>query len=104
MKFEFVPVDYDYFDFDGANYIRMVGRTEKGKKVCIIDSYEPNFYVILKKGAKPDKVLKKLEKIEVSKASRVSKVLRAEVLDKKFLEKDVKAIRVFVTNHICYES
>jgi len=99
MKFEFVPVDYDYFDFNGENYVRMIGRTEKGKKVCVVDSYEPNFYVILKEGAKPDKVLKKLEKIEVSKASRVSKVLKTEVLDKKFLGEDVKAIRVFVTNH-----
>ena len=99
MKFQFVPVDYSYFDFDGANYIRMIGRTEKGKKVCVVDSYEPNFYVILKKGAKPDKVLKKLEKIEIEKASRISKVLKTEVLNKKFLGKDIKAIRIFVTNH-----
>jgi len=99
MKIEFVPVDYDYFDFDGRNYVRLIGRTEKGKKVCVVDSYEPNFWVILKKGAKPDKVLKKLEKIEVSKASRISKVLRTEVMNKKFLGEDVKAIRIFVTNH-----
>jgi len=99
MKFEFIPIDYDYFDFNGENYVRLIGRTEKGKKVCVVDSYEPNFYVILKKGANPDKVLKKLEKIEVSKASRVSKVLRTEVLDKKFLGEDVKEIRIFVTNH-----
>ncbi len=99
MKFEFVPVDYDYFDFEGRNYVKLVGRNEKGKKVCVVDSYEPNFYVILKKGAKPDKVVKKIEGIEVSKASRTSKVLKTEVVDKKFLGKDVKAIRVFVTNH-----
>ncbi|MBU2576359.1 MAG: DNA-directed DNA polymerase [Nanoarchaeota archaeon] len=99
MKFEFVPVDYDYFDFDGRNYVRLIGRNEKGRKVCVVDSYEPNFYVILKKGAKPDKVIKKIKGIEVSKSSRTSKVLRTEVIDKKFLGKDVKAIRVFVTNH-----
>ena len=85
MKFEFVPVDYDYFDFDGRNYVRLIGRNEKGKKVCVVDSYEPNFWVILKNGDKPDKVLKKLKKIEVSKASRVSKVLRTEGLGKKGL-------------------
>jgi len=99
MKFEFVPVDYDYFDFDGQNYIRLIGRTEKGKKVCVIDSYEPNFWIILKKGSDPKKIVKKIEKIEMSKTSRVSKVLRTEILDKKFLGKDVRAIRVFVTNH-----
>ena len=99
MKIEFVPIDYDYFDFNGKNYIRIIGRTERGKKVCIVDSYEPNFWVILKKDARPDKVLKKLEKIKVEKASRVSEVLKTKVLDKKFLGKDVKAIQIFVTNH-----
>lgn len=94
-----MPVDYDYFDFNGGNYVRIIGRTENGKKVCVVDSYEPNFWVILKEDAKPDKVLKNLEKIEVEKASRMSKVLRAEVLDKKFLGKNVKAIQVFVSNH-----
>ncbi len=25
---EFVPVDYDYFDFGGENFVRMIGRRE----------------------------------------------------------------------------
>jgi DNA polymerase I/DNA polymerase-2 len=99
MEFEFVPVDYDYFDLDGRNYVRMIGRNGKGRKVCVIDSYDANFYVILEGGVNVDKIVKKISKVEVSKASRVTKVLRTEVLDKKFLGKDVKAIRVFVTNH-----
>ena len=101
MKFEFVPVDYDYFDFEGKNYVRLIGRTEKGKKVCVIDSYEPNFWIILKKGCedKANEIIKKIEKLEVEKASRVTKVLKTEILDKKFLGNKVKAIRVFVTNH-----
>jgi len=99
MEFEFVPVDYDYFDFQGRNYVRLVGRTKKGEKVCVVDSYEPNFYLILKNGADAKKIVKEVEKVEVEKASRVTKVLRTEILDKKFLGKDVKVIRVFVTNH-----
>ncbi|MCK5449976.1 hypothetical protein KAI32_03865 [Candidatus Pacearchaeota archaeon] len=101
MKFEFVPVDYDYFDFEGKNYVRLIGRTGKGKKICVIDSYEPNFWVILKKGYedKAEEVVKKIEKLEVKKASRVTKILKTEISDKKFLGNKVKAIRVFVTNH-----
>jgi len=99
MEFEFIPIDYEYFDFEGRNYVRLIGRTGDGKKVCVIDSYEPNFYVILKKGAKPENVVKKIEGIEVEKASRVSKVLKTEVVDKKFMGEDVKAVRVYVTNH-----
>ena len=49
MKFDFVPVDYDYFDFEGHNYVRMIGRSGKGEKICVIDSYEPNFWVILRR-------------------------------------------------------
>jgi len=99
MEFEFVPVDYDYFDFDGRNYVRIIGRNEKGKKVCVVDSYEPNFYLILKKGVDAKKVVDEIKKVEVEKASRVTKILRTEILDKKFLGKAVEAIRVFISNH-----
>jgi len=99
MKFEFVPVNYDYFDFEGRNYVRIVGRNGKCEKVCVVDSYEPNFYLILKEGADVEKIVKKIGKVEVDKASRVTKVLRTEILDKKYLGKSVKAVRVFVTNH-----
>jgi len=99
MEFEFVPVDYDYFDFNGENYVRMIGRNEKGVKVCVVDSYEANFYLILKDGADAEKIVKEVEKVEVEKASRATKVLRTEILDKKYLGKDVKAIRIFISNH-----
>ncbi|MDH3353490.1 MAG: hypothetical protein OEL87_03515, partial [Nanoarchaeota archaeon] len=99
MEFEFIPVDYDYFDFNGKNYIQMTGRNEKGGKVCVIDSYEANFWIILKEGANAEKIAKEIEKIETKKASRTSKVLRTKILDKRYLEKDVKAIQIFVTNH-----
>jgi len=99
MEFEFVPVDYDYFDFDGMNYVRIIGRNEKGAKVCVVDSYDANFYLILKEGADAEKIVGEIKKVEVEKASRVTKVLRTEILDKKYLGKDVKAVRVFISNH-----
>jgi DNA polymerase elongation subunit (family B) len=100
-SFNFIPVDYDYFDFEGKNYIKLVGRTEKGKKACVIDSYEPNFWVILKKGCekKAEKISEKISKLEVDRAGRITKVLKTEICKKKFLGKSVSAIRVYVTNH-----
>ena len=83
MKFEFAPIDYDYFDFNGRNYVRLIGRNGKGEKVCVVDSYEPNFWIVLKREAGTEKIAKKIENIEVKKASRVTKVLRTEILDKK---------------------
>jgi len=101
MKFKFIPVDFDSFDFEGRNYIRLIGRTASGKRVCVIDDYEPNFYVILKEtGEKRIKgIIQEIEKIKIERLSRVSKVEKVKVEEKNFLGKKVKALRVYVTNH-----
>lgn len=101
MRLEFIPVDYDYFDFEGKNFVRLIGRTSKGKRICVIDSYEPDFWVILKKEHEREasSVASRIQRTEVNRAGRVTKVLKTEVHDKKFLGNKVKAIRVFVTNH-----
>ena len=102
MKTEFIPVDFDYFDFEGRNYVKLIGRTRQNKRICVIDDYEPNFWVILNEGVsdkKAEEVRRKIEKIEVELASRKTKVLKTEIHNKKFLGKDVRAIRVFITNH-----
>ncbi|NPE26890.1 hypothetical protein HNV12_02715 [Methanococcoides sp. SA1] len=98
-KFDFMPIDYDYFDFEGRNFVKMVGRDGEGRRVCVVDSYEANFYLILESGADEGKILEKIKDVEVEKAGRVSGILKAEVLDKKFLGKSVRAVRVWVGNH-----
>jgi len=99
MDFEFIPLDFDYFDFEDKNYIKLIGRTAKKEKVCVIDSYEPNFWIILKEGANPKRVLEKASDLKIHRSGRESRVLKTEICDKKFLGKKVKAIKVFVTNH-----
>ena len=99
MKFKFLPIDYDYFDFNGRNYVRMIGRDEKGMKICVVDQYEANFWLILNKDANAEKIVKQISGTESSKSSRTSKILRTEITNKKFLGKDVKAIKVYVSNH-----
>lgn len=98
-RFDFVPVDYDYFDFQGRNYVKMIGRDEKGRRVCVIDSYDANFYLILNEKADESEILEKIRDVEVKKGCRVSTILKTEVLGKKFLGKSVRAIRVWITNH-----
>ena len=44
----FLPIDYDYFDYQGRNYAKIVGRSDDGKKVCIIDSCDVYFWAIVK--------------------------------------------------------
>ncbi|OGJ17006.1 hypothetical protein A3K74_01290 [Candidatus Pacearchaeota archaeon RBG_13_33_26] len=102
MKIEFIPVDYDYFDFEGRNYAKIIGRDSKGKRVCIIDSCDVYFWAILKdklSEKEMNKLKEKIEKIHLDVKGRQTKVERVEVHDKKFLGKDVKALKIFATNY-----
>lgn len=102
MKLEFIPLDYDSFDFEGKNYVRIFGRTSSGKRVCVIDTFEPFFYAILKKGLskkKIDELIKKIEAISFKEGSRECKVEKAEIVEKRFLGENVDAVKIFVNNH-----
>ena len=98
----FIPIDYDYFDYQGKNYAKIIGRTDKGKKACIIDYFEPYFWAIFKpktSDKKIQKIKEKIEKIKVKQLARTSRVLKTEIQDKNFLGKSVKAIKIFITNY-----
>ena len=58
MKLDFIPLDYDYFDFEGRNYARIIGRDSKGKRICVIDSCPVYLWAILKDGLKHEKINK----------------------------------------------
>ena len=97
----FIPIDYDYFDYQGRNYAKIVGRDDNGKSVCLIDSCDVYFWAIVNEGVsekKIDNVCKKIEKIVVSNKVRQSKVLKTEVHNKNFLGKEYRAIKIFITN------
>ena len=102
MKTTFIPVDYNTFDFEGKNYVRIIGRDDKNKRVCIIDKFEPYIWAILRDNIKENKIKKleeKIQKIEIESNLRITKVQKTEVHNKKFLGKDVKAIKIFITNY-----
>ncbi|MDP1729351.1 MAG: 3'-5' exonuclease, partial [archaeon] len=97
----FIPIDYDYFDFNGKNYLKIIGRDDKDKQVCIIDYFEPYFWAIFKEETSEKRIhdiKEKIEKITIESGTRTSKVEKTEICDKKFLGKEVKAIKIFVTN------
>ena len=101
MIISFLPIDYDYFDFNGRNYAKITGRNEKGKRICLIDSCDVYFWAILHEGVndkKIEKIREKIEKIVVEKEARISRVLRTEIHEKNYLGKKVRAIKIFVTN------
>ena len=102
METDFIPIDYDYFDFQGRNYAKIVGRNSKGKRICIIDSCPVYFWAILKNNLKQEKIfeiINKTNKIQLDVKSRQTRVEKTELHNKNFLGKKVKAIKIFATNY-----
>jgi len=102
MKIDFIPIDYDSFDFRGKNYVKIIGRDSDGKRVCLIDSCPTYLWAILKKGLKEKKIndlMKKIEKIKLDLKGRKTKVEKVELHEKNYLGKPVKALKIFATNY-----
>ena len=102
MKTNFIPLDYDYFDFNGKNFIKIYGKNSERKKICIIDDCEIYFWAILNEKTskkETEEIIKKIEKIKLDAKGRKTKVERVEILEKNFLGKPVKALKIFATNY-----
>ena len=102
MKTTFIPIDYSSFDFEGRNYAKIIGRDDKGKRICVIDSCNIYLWAILKEGLKKSKIdslIKKIEKINLDLKGRKTKVEKVELHNKNFLGKKVQALKVFATNY-----
>ena len=102
MQTKFIPLDYDYFDFEGKNYIKIYGRNEEGKNICLIDSFNPYFWAILKDKLSIKKITELIEytkSIELDVKGRKTKVEKVELKDKNFLGKKVKALKIWGTNY-----
>ncbi len=102
MKIKFIPVDYSSFDWQGRNYIKIIGRNDSGKRICVIDSCPVYFWAILKENLskeKIEKLLDKINQIQLDTKGRKTKVEKTELHDKNFLGKKVRAIKIFATNY-----
>ncbi|MDO8622768.1 MAG: DNA-directed DNA polymerase [archaeon] len=102
MKTKFIPVDYDYFDWQGKNYALLIGRDDKNKRVCVIDKCDVYFWAILKNDLKKEeinKLIEKISKIQLDVKGRNTKVEKVEIHEKNFLGKKVKALKIFATNY-----
>jgi len=102
MKTTFIPIDYNYFDWQGRNYAKIIGRDKDGKRICVIDSCEVYFWAILKENLTTkeiEKVLDKINSIQLDVKGRQTKVEKTELHDKNFLGKKVTAIKIYATNY-----
>lgn len=102
METIFTPIDYNYFDFEGKNYLQIYGRNPEGKKICVIDSFEPYFWAILEENIsikKINEIIETTKKIQLDKKGRKTKVENVELKDMNFLGNPVKALKIYGTNY-----
>jgi len=98
MKLKFIPLDFDYVDIGNSCFIRIFGRTDQGKRCCVIDKTDSYFWIIPKKDTDIEKYAEKVKKTKIEHAGREAKVLDVKIKDKKYLGKSVRALQVFVNN------
>ena len=92
-KLQFFPLDVTYKIVNNKAVIYLFGKTRDNKHICVIDEdFEPYFYAIPKKGKN---IEEKLQKIRVEKEKEVSEVTKLENVKRRFLGRDVDAIKVF---------
>ena len=102
METDFIPLDYDYFDFNGRNYVKIIGRNSQRKRVCIIDTCDVYFWAILKEKINSKKInnlIEKIKKIKLDVKGRQTCVENVEFQNKNFMGKKVKALKIFATNY-----
>ena len=102
VEINFIPLDYDSFDYEGRNYVKLMGRNNDGKRICVIDTCDIYFWAILKDDISEKKAvefMKKIENIKVDSKSRITSVIKTELHKKKLMGKDVRAIKIFITNN-----
>ncbi|MFH1308208.1 MAG: DNA-directed DNA polymerase [archaeon] len=92
MEISFIPLDYDYFELEDKNYVKIYGRSSSGKRVCIIDNCDNYFYVL---SPNLEKLRKKLE----SNKEISSYIKKLEILNKNYLDSPVKALKIIVKSY-----
>jgi len=92
-KIQFFPLEATYKVHDGKATINLYARRIDGTHICILDSsFEPYFYVIPKDRID---IGDKLKKIQVENENEVSFVTKTETVLKKFLGKEIFAIKIY---------
>ncbi len=102
MKTQFIPIEYSSFDYDGKNYIKIFGRTEKNEQICLIDTCPIYFWTILKpKLTKKliQNLIKEIKEIYIQTKERTTNVEKIEIQEKNFLGEKVLALKIHATNY-----
>jgi len=92
-KIRFFPLDVMYKVIDEKPIIHLFGKTSDNKQICVLyDSFDPYFYVIPKQGSD---IAEQLKNFKIERNNQTYTITKTEPIKKKFLGKDVDAMKVF---------
>ncbi len=95
MQIQFYPIDISYKVIANKPTILLFGRTTKGEQICVMDdSFLPYFWALPEKG-KEEQVKDQIEKTKIDHKGNIISVLKTELEKKKYLGKDVTAIKIY---------
>ena len=80
-KIQFSIIDISY-SVDKTPQINLFGRTTDNQQICVIEDFQPYFYVLAKN---IEDFTSKVSKVEVEDNDRIAKVVSTEIVDKKYL-------------------
>jgi len=96
IKIRFYPTDMNYRIMDDKPVMMLFGRAADDTQICVIDdSFEPYFWVVLKDRESINEFRKKAEQLKIESNEGISEVKKTETHKKKFLGKDIEAVKVF---------
>ena len=90
-KIEFYPMDFDY---DNEGNILIYGKTAGNERILVKDDNIKPYFYVLENGNKKEEI----EKITIKDENMVYRVIKTEIANKRFYDKDINAIKVYVSN------
>ena len=99
---EFYPLSVDYIDEFSGNHrgiIRLFGRTKDGQRICVLDrSFSNYFWVTLENKGAVKSVKEEILDLKIHERKRVAYATEVSLEKKKYLGKEVYALKVEVNN------
>lgn len=96
LKLQFYPIDITYKIINDRAVLFLYGRSKTGEQLCVIDdSFEPYFYIVPAKDANVEQLLARLNLFSITRRGDILRITKTEVVDRKFLGKDIMAIKAF---------
>lgn len=94
-KISFYPLDIEYKIVGERTIIRLYGKTQDGKQICVQDSnFEPYFYVYADKRT-AEAVADKLKTVSVEKHERRVIITRTEIVEKRYFGDKIRIVKAY---------